>query len=77
MAMPLCDSSNIKEDTAMPTLTEKELKALEDELGTEQLLVKKYRSYAMLCCDQQLQTQCEQIATQHQNHFDRLMGFLY
>ena len=61
----------------MPTLTEKELKALEDELSTEQLLVKKYRSYAMMCEDQQLKAQCEQIASQHQNHFDRLMGFLY
>ncbi len=60
----------------MANLTEKELSALEDELAAEQLLVKKYQTYAMLCTDPQLKTQCEKIAGQHQKHFDRLMGFL-
>jgi len=57
-------------------LTEKELSALEDTLTSEQLMVKKYETYAMLSSDPQIRTQCEQIAKQHQSHFDRLMGYL-
>lgn len=60
----------------MANLTSKELSALEDELGAELLLVKKYKSYASLTADPQIKTQYEQIAGKHQNHFDRLMGFL-
>ena len=30
----------------MPNLTKKELSALEDQLNSEQLLIKKYKSYA-------------------------------
>ena len=56
----------------MATLTAKELSALEDQLNAEQLLVKKYKSYATLAT----KTQCEQIAGRHQNHFNKLMGFL-
>jgi len=57
-------------------LTEKELSALEDTLTSEQLMVKKYQTYAMLSTDPQIKTQCEQIAKQHQAHFDRLIGYL-
>ena len=60
----------------MPNLTAKELGALEDQLSAEQLLIKKYKTYAALATDPQIKTQCEQIARRHQNHFDRLMGFL-
>lgn len=60
----------------MANLTEKELSLLEDSLSAEQLLIKKYQTYAMLCSDPQLKTQCEQIAAKHQKHFDKLMGFL-
>ena len=60
----------------MATLTAKELSALEDQLNAEQLLVKKYKSYATLATDPQIETQCEQIAGRHQNHFNKLMGFL-
>ena len=58
----------------MPNLTAKELSSLEDQLSAEQLLVKKY--YAVLSSDPQLKTQYEQIAGQHQNHYDRLLAFL-
>lgn len=54
----------------MANLTSKELSALEDELGAELLLVKKYKSYASLTADPQIKTQYEQIAGKHQNHFD-------
>ena len=60
----------------MANLTSKELSALEDELGAEQLLIKKYKTYDMLSTDPQIKTQCEQIAGRHQNHFDRLLSFL-
>ena len=60
----------------MANLTSKELSSVEDQLGAELLLVKKYKSYASLTSDPQIKTQYEQIAGKHQNHFDRLMGFL-
>ena len=60
----------------MANLTSKELSSLEDQLGAELLLIKKYKSYASLTSDPQIKTKYEQIAGKHQNHFDRLMGFL-
>ena len=60
----------------MANLTSKELSSLEDQLGAELLLVKKYKSYASLTSDPQIKTQYEQIAGKQQTHFDRLMGFL-
>ncbi|MGN0171593.1 MAG: spore coat protein [Acutalibacteraceae bacterium] len=60
----------------MSSLTSKELSALEDELSAEQLLIKKYKTYAKLVSDPQLQNKCEQMAQKHQKHFDSLMGYL-
>lgn len=60
----------------MPNLTTEELKALEDQMNAEQLLIKKFRSYSVLTADPQIRTQCEQIACRHQDHFNRLMGYL-
>ena len=60
----------------MPKLTDKELKVLEDHLGSEKLMVNKFRSYAAMTADPQIRCQCEHIATRHQNHFNRLIGFL-
>ena len=60
----------------MANLTTEELKAIEDQLSAEQLLVKKYKSYAVLSTDPQIKTQCEQIAGRHQSHFDRLLTYL-
>lgn len=60
----------------MPNLTTEELKAIADQLEAEQLLIKKYKSYAVLSTDAQIKTQCEQIAGKHQNHFDRLLTYL-
>ncbi len=61
----------------MANLTAKELSALEDQLNFEQLLVKKYKSYAVRATDPQIKSTCEQIAMQHKQHFDTLMGHLY
>lgn len=61
----------------MANLTEEELHALEDQLGAEQLLVKKYKAYASVTKDPQIRSTCEQLAAQHKNHYDTLMGHLY
>lgn len=60
----------------MANLTSKELSALEDQLNGEQLLIKKYTAYASQSSDPQIKAKCQQIAAQHQTHFDRLMGHL-
>lgn len=60
----------------MATLSAKELDALSDELSCEQILIKKYKSYAQMTQDPQLKTACEQMASQHQNHYNTLMGHL-
>ena len=57
-------------------LTSKELSALEDALNAERLLIKKYKTYALLSTDPQIKTQHEQTAGRNQNHFDRLLSFL-
>lgn len=60
----------------MPTLTTKELSALEDQLNGEQLLVKKFKTFASHCNDPQLKAKCNQIADKHQQHFNILMNHL-
>ena len=60
----------------MPPLTTKELTALEDLLGGEQLLVKKYQAYANESEDQKIKVKCNMIAEKHQQHFNTLMGCL-
>lgn len=60
----------------MANLTTEELKALDDQMSAEQILIKKFKSYSMMSNDPQIKSQCEQIANRHQNHFDRLMGYL-
>lgn len=60
----------------MANLTTKELSAIEDQLSTEQTLVKKYQLYAQSSSDPQLKAKCEQIAAKHQSHFDRLISQL-
>lgn len=60
----------------MANLTSKELSALDDQLSLEQVLVKKYRTYASQCTDPQLRTKCEQVAARHMDHFNRLLSHL-
>ena len=60
----------------MANLTAKELTAIEDQLGIEQNLIKKYNMYAQTSGDGQLKTKCEQIASRHQCHYDTLLGHL-
>jgi rubrerythrin len=60
----------------MANLTTKELSALEDQLGTEKVLVAKYRSIAAQTTDAQIKSSLEQIAAKHQQHFDKLFSYL-
>lgn len=60
----------------MANLTSTELMALEDQLGQEQTLVKKYQAMANLCNDMQIQQCLNDYANKHQQHFNSLMTFL-
>ena len=60
----------------MPNLTSKELAALEDQLAEEEILVKKYRTFADDCTDSALKSKCSAIADTHQKHFNTLLGYL-
>ena len=60
----------------MTQMTAKELTALGDQLGMECSLVKKYQMYAQNCTDPQLRTKCEEIAANHRNHYQTLLGLL-
>jgi rubrerythrin len=61
----------------MANLTSKELSAIEDQLNQEQILIKKFKAYAQSATDPQIKNSCEQIANQHKQHFNTLMGYLY
>ena len=60
----------------LANLTAKELSAIEDQLGLEQNLVKKFQSMAKATTDKQLQTKWNQIAAKHQQHYAKLLGHL-
>lgn len=60
----------------MANLTAKELTAIEDQLGIENNMIKKYKMYAQSCQDAQIKAKCEEIAAKHQTHFNTLMGHL-
>lgn len=60
----------------MPNLTTKELSALEDTLGSEQNLVKKYQAMASICQDTKIRSELEAAAKKHQQHADTLATFL-
>ena len=60
----------------MGNLTEKELSALGDLLGAEELLVKKFEMLAASTQDQALRSKLQGIAKKHQQHFDMLYSQL-
>ena len=60
----------------MANLTSKELTALEDQLGSEQNLVKKYQAMACLCDDENIRRDLESMAKKHQQHVNTLITFL-
>ncbi len=50
--------------------------AIEDQLNSEQLLIKKYKAYATMCSDPQIRTKFENYASEHQNHYNILLNQL-
>ena len=60
----------------MANLTGKELTALEDQIGCEATLVKKYEAMACLCNDVKIQQEFNTIANKHRAHYNTLVGFL-
>ena len=60
----------------MASLTSKELTALEDTLGAEQNLVKKFQALASLCNDTKIQQELNGMAQVHQQHVNALARFL-
>ncbi len=60
----------------MPNLSAKELSALEDLLNSEHLLVKKFNQAAALTTDCELKSKFVSVAAMHQNHYNKLLGYL-
>ena len=60
----------------MANLTAKELSALEDQIGCEETLVKKYEAMACLCNDTSIQQSFNEIANRHRAHYNSLVSFL-
>lgn len=60
----------------MANLTSKELTAIGEQLDYEQLLIKKFKAYSCQTNDQQLKSKCDQIASKHQEHYNRLLNQL-
>lgn len=60
----------------MASLTTKELSAIEDQLSGENLLITKLKAYSQGCKDPQLKQQFDDLACKHQQHYDKLLGFL-
>jgi len=57
-------------------LTTKELTALEDQIGQEQTLVKKYQAMAQISSDTTIKKSLTKFAKQHQQHCDTLISYL-
>jgi hypothetical protein len=60
----------------LANLTTKELTALEDQIGCEETLVKKYEAMACLCSDPAIGRELQSIAGKHRAHFNSLVRFL-
>ncbi|WP_330371298.1 hypothetical protein [Alkaliphilus transvaalensis] len=52
------------------------LKILEDQLGYESLMNKKFSTYANYCTDTQLKNLCQEAAQKHKQHYNELLNYL-
>lgn len=69
-------SDSNEEEITMANLTTKELGALEDQLGLEQLLCCKYQDAANQTGDAALKQQFQGCAQQHKTNYTNLLNFL-
>ena len=60
----------------MANLTSKEAIGLSEQLGSEKVLIAKYRGLASQCSDTAIKTKLEQIASKHQQHYDKIVTYL-
>lgn len=60
----------------MANLTSKELMALDEQIGSEENLVKKYEALACLCNDTKIQQDLNNCANKHRAHYNTLISFL-
>lgn len=56
----------------MPTISEKELGSISDQLNLETSIIAKYQYYAKQTQDNVLRTIFNNAATEHQKHYDAL-----
>ena len=61
---------------AMTNLSTKELAGIEDQLSSESTVIKKFKDYATTCKDPALKSKYEQIASRHQQHYNKLLTYL-
>ncbi len=60
----------------MGNLTTKELSGIEDQLKAEQTVICKLKHFSECTQDQALKNQLEEMANQHQNHYNKLYSLL-
>jgi len=60
----------------MANLTSKELIALDEQISSEQNLVKKYETMASMCSDTKIQQDLNSFASKHRSHYNTLVSFL-
>lgn len=60
----------------MPNLSGKELSAIGEQLGLEQMLVSKYTTMSNQSSDPQIKNMLSQIGQKHQCHYNELKTFL-
>ena len=58
------------------SLATEELASIEEQLGVELTLLRKFTMYAHMASDPQLRTQFENNSARHQNHYNRLLAQL-
>lgn len=51
----------------------KEYMLIAEQLRLEELLIRKYKLFSSICTDKQLKIKCEQVAAEHQNHYNTLI----
>lgn len=57
-------------------LTSKELTALEEQIGGEENLVKKFEALSQMCTDQKIAQDLKNAADRHRAHYNTLVNFL-
>lgn len=60
----------------MQNLSAKELTALGEQLGAEQMLVAKYTAMAEQSTEPEIKQKLQGIASKHQGHYNQLKTFL-